>query len=48
MNKNLQNLLLQNHTLEPQAQGDALLSEFLSWKSQQEQVDDICFIGLKI
>ena len=48
MNKNLQALLMKNHTLDTQEQENALLSEFMRWKDGLEQVDDICLIGLKI
>jgi serine phosphatase RsbU (regulator of sigma subunit) len=48
MNKNLQGFILKNQALPPEEQGLALNKEFMDWKGNLEQVDDICIIGLKI
>jgi PAS domain S-box-containing protein len=44
----LKELLLKNHSLEIDKQQDLLLKEHLSWKGNQEQLDDILVIGFKI
>lgn len=46
--KRLKKLLLAIHQLPIQEQKDVLENTFDSWKSETEQVDDICVIGLKI
>ena len=39
-------LSIQNNTLEKQK--DILLETFLKWQGQLEQVDDICFLGVRV
>ncbi|MGZ3866558.1 MAG: tetratricopeptide repeat protein [Bacteroidia bacterium] len=46
--KQLNELLLANHTLPPDQQREILVSTFEKWKGNLEQVDDVCIIGIKI
>lgn len=48
MIKNLKDLLLQISTLTLQEQEQKLADEFDKWKGSNEQVDDVCIIGVKI
>jgi hypothetical protein len=41
-------LILKNGALPMQQQRDELEREFVSWKGELEQVDDICIIGVRI
>jgi serine phosphatase RsbU (regulator of sigma subunit) len=40
--------LLKNSNLTLRNQKDALANEFKNWKSDHEQIDDVCIMGLKI
>lgn len=46
--KNLKKLLLQIASLSPEEQKDRLEEVFDKWKSDIEQLDDVCIVGLKI
>ena len=46
--KNLQQLLLSNKNETPAAVYERLHTEFTTWKGEQEQVDDVCVIGIRI
>ena len=48
MYKKFSELLVRNNHLAVQQQADVVLSAFDHWKGDQEQVDDVCLIGLKI
>jgi len=48
MIKNLKELLLQIAPLSMEEQEQKLADEFTSWKGENEQVDDVCIIGIKI
>jgi serine phosphatase RsbU (regulator of sigma subunit) len=48
MYKKFSDLLLRNNHLAIQKQAEIVLSVFDDWKGNQEQVDDVCVIGLKI
>jgi ligand-binding sensor domain-containing protein/serine phosphatase RsbU (regulator of sigma subunit) len=48
MIKNLKNLLLQIAHLPMPEQEQKLAEEFTSWKGSNEQVDDVCVIGVRI
>lgn len=48
MSKNLKNLLLNNSDLPLEAQKRELANAFNSWKGNQEQVDDISLIMIKV
>ena len=45
-NKQLNELIKTNHTLPPDEQKDKLLKAFQLWKGIEEQVDDVCILGL--
>lgn len=45
--KALNDLLVKNSYLLPSFQKEKLLEAFLAWKGQQEQIDDVCVIGIK-
>ncbi len=45
--KQLNNYLLNIHQLPVNEQNSNLLSNFLNWKGDLEQVDDVCIIGIK-
>jgi len=42
------NLLVNIHGLEPQVQKDSLYKSIQEWRGNEEQVDDMCVIGIKI
>lgn len=46
--KQLENLLLSNHTKSVQEQKDSLNESFENWKGNLEQVDDVTIIGYKV
>src|SRR6185369_462818 len=46
--KQLNALLLANSTKSLNEQNSVLLSAFDSWRGQQEQVDDVCVIGVRL
>lgn len=48
MIKNLKELLIQIAPLSMQEQEQKLNEEFNLWKGKNEQVDDVCIIGLRI
>lgn len=48
MIKNLRKLLLQIAPLSMQEQKQKLAQEFIAWKGEEEQVDDVCIIGVRI
>ncbi len=48
MYKKFSELLVRNNHLAIQQQAEVVLSVFDDWKGNQEQVDDVCVIGLKI
>ncbi|MFT4600153.1 MAG: GAF domain-containing protein/FtsZ-binding cell division protein ZapB, partial [Arenicella sp.] len=45
--KNFKRLLLDNFHLEPEVQKNNLDNEFEKWRGDQEQLDDVCVVGLK-
>jgi len=47
-NKNLKEFLYKNASLPSQQQKEILEREFNSWKSNYEQVDDVCIIGVRL
>jgi len=48
MYKRFKNLLLSNHELNPEQQNQKLVEEFENWSGSEEQIDDVCIIGVKI
>jgi serine phosphatase RsbU (regulator of sigma subunit) len=46
--KQLENLLIQNSTLNLNSQKEKLTETFENWKGDLEQVDDVCIIGIKL
>jgi len=46
--KQLEELLLNNSSLDLQSQKDQLLTTFENWKGNLEQVDDVCIIGMTL
>lgn len=46
--KNLQRKLLEIHHLPTEEQKNILHEEFLSWRGDIEQIDDVCLIGLRV
>ncbi|NOQ74054.1 MAG: SpoIIE family protein phosphatase [Crocinitomix sp.] len=46
--KNFKNLLFKIHQNKLSDQRNSLLSEFDNWKGDNEQVDDVCILGIKI
>jgi serine phosphatase RsbU (regulator of sigma subunit)/Tfp pilus assembly protein PilF len=48
LTKKLKMLIQENATSNMIAQQDKLLKEFLTWKGKQEQVDDVCILGVRI
>ena len=48
MIKNLKELLLQIAHLTVQEQEQKLADEFTAWKGENEQVDDVCIIGVRV
>jgi len=46
--KRVKELLLQNHTKPHSEQKNNIITEFVSWKAKQEQIDDVCLMGIKI
>ena len=44
---NLQKLLIESSTNGCETQKEKLENEFLNWKGDLEQVDDVCIIGIK-
>lgn len=47
MKKRFKEILLNNHKLPLEEQREILLSEFLAWKGDTEQTDDILVLGIK-
>lgn len=45
---NLKQLLLDNHHRSLEDQKKAVMTSFIDWKGKNEQVDDVCIIGVKI
>ncbi len=45
--RNLNELLVKNSHLQLSFQKDKLLEEFLAWKGDHEQIDDVCVMGIK-
>ena len=45
---NLKQLLLRIHSKSPEEQKKIIQRDFVSWKGTNEQVDDVCIIGVKI
>jgi serine phosphatase RsbU (regulator of sigma subunit) len=48
MIKNLKNLLLSISHLPMNEQEERLFEEFTRWKGENEQIDDVCIIGLRV
>lgn len=48
MIKNLKNLLLEIAALPLKEQEEKLANEFDNWKGNEEQVDDVCIIGVRV
>ena len=46
--KRVKELLLQNHNKSHSEQKNNLITEFIRWKGQNEQIDDVCLMGIKI
>lgn len=44
----MRNLLIENSHRSMEEQGALLEKEFVSWKGDLEQIDDICFIGVRV
>ena len=48
MTKGLKKLLIDIHPLEESEQKAILKQRFLSWKGQEEQIDDVCLLGVRV
>ena len=48
MVKKMSDYVLSISNLPMKSQRDMLVEEFAKWKGDNEQVDDICIIGIKI
>ena len=46
--KAFRKLLLTIQNLEMNDQRDELQKEFIEWKGEHEQVDDVCVIGVRV
>ncbi len=46
--KRVKELLLQNNTKSHSEQKNNIITEFIKWKGQNEQIDDVCLMGIKI
>jgi serine phosphatase RsbU (regulator of sigma subunit) len=46
--KRVKELLLQNYIKPHSEQKNNIISEFVSWKGKNEQIDDVCLMGVKI
>ncbi|HWY09686.1 MAG TPA: tetratricopeptide repeat protein [Bacteroidia bacterium] len=46
--KSLKDLLLKNSNASPQKQKETLEDEFVKWKGNSEQVDDVCIMGVRL
>jgi serine phosphatase RsbU (regulator of sigma subunit) len=46
--KRVKELLLQNNTKTHSEQKNNIITEFIKWKGQNEQIDDVCLMGIKI
>ncbi len=46
--KRVKELLLQNNTKSHSEQKNNIITQFISWKGKQEQIDDVCLMGIKI
>jgi serine phosphatase RsbU (regulator of sigma subunit) len=46
--KRVKELLLQNNSRSHSEQKNNIITEFVSWKAKQEQIDDVCMMGIKI
>ena len=45
--KTLKNFLIEAHDLSMEKQKELLISKFMDWKGDLEQLDDVCIIGVK-
>jgi|GEM_PF-1125055 len=48
MTKRLKQLLIDIHPLEESEQKAILKQRFLSWKGKEEQIDDVCLLGVRV
>jgi serine phosphatase RsbU (regulator of sigma subunit) len=46
--KRVKELLLQNYNKSHSEQKNNIITEFVSWKGRNEQIDDVCLMGIKI
>lgn len=46
--KRVKDLLLQNYNKTHSEQKNTIISEFVSWKGRNEQIDDVCLMGVKV
>jgi serine phosphatase RsbU (regulator of sigma subunit) len=46
--KRVKELILQNQTKSHSEQKNTIISEFIKWKGMNEQIDDVCLMGVKI
>lgn len=46
--KRVKELLLQNNSKSHSEQKNNIITEFAAWKGKNEQIDDVCLIGIKI
>ena len=46
--KQLEDLLIQNSTINLNSQKEKLIETFENWRGDLEQVDDVCIIGIKL
>jgi serine phosphatase RsbU (regulator of sigma subunit) len=46
--KRVKELLLQNNTKSHSEQKNTIITEFAAWKGKNEQIDDVCLLGVKI
>lgn len=46
--KRVKDLLLENNTKTHSEQKNNIITEFVKWKGRNEQIDDVCLIGIKI
>jgi hypothetical protein len=47
MTSKLRNVLVNNISLEMSQQEDELLSQFLTWKGNEPQIDDVLLLGFQ-